>query len=248
MTDRIWILGAPDPEMATIEALLVECGQTVGYAMSASGSRVHSGNAYRSVGFTVNGEFATRWYGDAVTIECGGDLPPQAASVDHHRPGDPGFGRSPSEFMSASSLGQVISLLGQVADYPDSWERVSVARHPHWCGSIERIGGDWVARTTTRDCDPGQGAHEATAAVIPRDIVLAAWLLVPALLADDKSLVDKPASLAGKAVRMAIAVDDAISTAATGASQTDMLRKTIADQRIEIRNLLESLRRQDEKS
>lgn len=42
------------------------------------------------------------WQYDQTVVVC-----------DHHRPGDPGFGRPPEEFLAASSLGQVLALLGQ---------------------------------------------------------------------------------------------------------------------------------------
>src|SRR5690606_8892557 len=45
-------------------------------------------------------------------VECDGPVIPAGAQViDHHRPGDPGFGKSPAEFMSASSIGQTIAEL-----------------------------------------------------------------------------------------------------------------------------------------
>lgn len=47
MTDRLWILGAPKPEMQAIETLLTECGERVAYALDERGERVHAGNAYR---------------------------------------------------------------------------------------------------------------------------------------------------------------------------------------------------------
>ena len=43
---KIWVLGAPDPEMEAIEALLRERGETVAYATRPDGKRVHAGNAY----------------------------------------------------------------------------------------------------------------------------------------------------------------------------------------------------------
>src|SRR5690606_5323560 len=38
--------------------------------------------------------------------------------IDHHCPGDPGYGRPPSEFLTASSLGQVISELARLGKPP----------------------------------------------------------------------------------------------------------------------------------
>src|SRR5690606_9299299 len=51
-------------------------------------------------------------------VECIGELPEGWIRIDHHRPGDPGYGCPPSVFFPASSIGQVIAeldLLG-VAD------------------------------------------------------------------------------------------------------------------------------------
>jgi hypothetical protein len=41
--------------------------------------------------------------------------------IDHHRPGDPGFGKGPGESLIASSLGQVISELARLGLLPESW-------------------------------------------------------------------------------------------------------------------------------
>ena len=48
MNERLWILGAPDPEMVMIESLLRDAGETVVYA-TVDGERVHPGNAYRAI-------------------------------------------------------------------------------------------------------------------------------------------------------------------------------------------------------
>ena len=109
-TIRLWILGAPDPEMEAIEALLREQGEDVAYA-TVAGKRVHPGNAYKS-DFS---ELSLMDYSEIVIVECDGDRTPFGSRpvtvIDHHRPGDPGYGRSPAEFMEASSIGQVLALL-----------------------------------------------------------------------------------------------------------------------------------------
>src|SRR5690606_13837645 len=87
---------------------------------------------------TTDDQFATMpltgW--DVITVECAAPrIPPEALGfggfagpilactpVDHHRPGDPGFGRPPEEFLAASSLGQVIARLAQADNLPESWE------------------------------------------------------------------------------------------------------------------------------
>lgn len=117
---RLWILGASDPEMAAIEALLVECGEAVEHA-TVDGVRVHGGNMYRADSprhelLWLNG------YGAIYAVECSwehvdgetGDV----QHLDHHRPGDPGYGRPPAEFLPASSVGQVIAELARLGVLP----------------------------------------------------------------------------------------------------------------------------------
>lgn len=108
MAKRVWILGAPDPEMEAIESLLRECGETVIYATSEDGRRVHPSNAYRCPVPEVP-EDSTVY-----AVECIGELPEEWARIDHHRAGDPGFGRPPKDFMAASSIGQVIAELATI--------------------------------------------------------------------------------------------------------------------------------------
>lgn len=104
------ILGAPDPEMEAIENLLRECGVTVVYARVGS-TRVHPGNAYRA---DVPSELSEQWDG-VIAVECEWrDMSADVVRVDHHRPGDPGYGLPPSEFLRASSLGQVIAWLASL--------------------------------------------------------------------------------------------------------------------------------------
>lgn len=136
MTARIWILGASDPEMTAIETLLRDAGETVAYAVGPDGQRVHPGNAYRSE--QVGCPAATCYVGDMYLVEC--DLAQhyfgpayfhpttgfvrmatdgteeylgesQSIRIDHHRPGDPGYGRPPEEFLAASGIGQVVAVL-----------------------------------------------------------------------------------------------------------------------------------------
>jgi hypothetical protein len=106
MSDRLWLLGAADPEMERIEHLLKQTGEKFEYAM-ISGIRVNPSTAYM-----------LRNIPDEVThlVECG---TPETGLltrivIDHHRPGDKGFNRSYREFLEASSIGQVISELAKL--------------------------------------------------------------------------------------------------------------------------------------
>src|SRR5690606_41990813 len=56
-------------------------------------------------------------------VECIDVLPDGWVRIDHHRPGDPGYGRPPHEFLSVSSVGQVVVVLARLGVLPESWER-----------------------------------------------------------------------------------------------------------------------------
>lgn len=108
MTTPFFILGAADPEMAAIEALLTECGVPFGYALSG-GRRVHPGNAY-----AADGESTPSPAGALVSaVECGGVGIDTWNGCDHHRPGDYGYGRPPASFLDSSSIGQVVRRLAR---------------------------------------------------------------------------------------------------------------------------------------
>lgn len=158
MANRIWILGAQDPEMQAIESLLRDCGERVAYAVRADGGRVTPREAYSAVGFMVDGELHTRG-GDIVTVECGGDFGETLLDIDHHHPGDPGYGQPPAAFMGASSLGQVVSDLARLRILPDSWVAAEYAG-----GGAPHILG-WRAGSTS---------VMPEVLIIPTDLVIAA--------------------------------------------------------------------------
>jgi len=107
---QVFLLGANDPEMRRIEEILRENGHEVQYAQK-DGKKCHPGNAYQcdEVGFSL---------GNLVLVECcPPSLDPKVVDgdivrIDHHRPGDPGYGLPASEFWQASSLGQIYQFLG----------------------------------------------------------------------------------------------------------------------------------------
>src|SRR5690606_32910939 len=112
---RVWVLGAPDPEMQLIEDLLAEAGEQVAHALDETGQRVHPGSAYRVVALSAPVPDGAAVY----AVECGGPaIPAGAVAIDHHRPGDPGYGRPPAEFLAASSIGQVIAELARFGRLP----------------------------------------------------------------------------------------------------------------------------------
>lgn len=117
MSNRLWILGAADPEMAAIKKLLIECGEFVAYAVGPGGQRVHPGDAYRAIGYEICGMLGDACSsGTVYLVECeitrrGFGDGAKLVTIDHHHPGDPGYGKPPAEFMAASSIGQVIAEL-----------------------------------------------------------------------------------------------------------------------------------------
>ena len=151
-----YILGAPDPEMATIEGLLRECGQRFLYAgvrTPAGAARVTPREAYRAEVLLDPKTGVAASHSNGITlvlVECDG---PAAAGLevvarcDHHRPGDAGFGRPPAEFMSASSLGQVISHLarapGSEATPLGLWRSARLRQGPGHSGLPVYEAGGW---------------------------------------------------------------------------------------------------------
>lgn len=136
---RLWILGASDPEMTAIEAVLNATGEKVAYA-TLLGQRVNPGTAYKADGQTSD---SLEGLEEVVLVECelpgffAGDPAPRVSHADHHRPGDPGYGKGPEKFLEASSIGQVISLLGVVWAQHEcghqQYEEEHHGSHKHGC-------------------------------------------------------------------------------------------------------------------
>lgn len=97
------VMGAQDPEMAAIAAACDKLGIRTLQA-SVDGVACHPGNAYRCNGYVDNGILADDY---VISVECSVvDLRVDFAA-DHHREGDRGYGRPPSAYWEASSIGQV---------------------------------------------------------------------------------------------------------------------------------------------
>lgn len=108
MNHYVWVLGAPDPEMERIAKLLSH--ERVLLAC-VDGWWVHAGNAYRA---TKPRDRPGMIWVESLPADVGAAtaIRQEKRIVDHHRFGDPGFGRSPAEYWEASSLGQVATRLG----------------------------------------------------------------------------------------------------------------------------------------
>lgn len=148
---RLFVLGAPDPEMAAIERLADRHGHLVAYA-AWRGRRVHAGVAYKAddVLDAVLDVSLTPPRGP-VLVECG-FVPAHPIHecaptlVDHHNPGDPGFGAPPAEYWRASSLGQVCELLEiPDAEVTDGMRLAAAADHclaAAYAGACPGVGFD----------------------------------------------------------------------------------------------------------
>lgn len=133
---RIWILGAVDHEMTAIEQLLRESKETAVYAVSRDGKRVHPGNMYQATGHDGGRSDGVQiGPGDHVIfVEC--DIPTAfdaglITRIDHHRPGDPGYGLPPERFLEASAIGQVLAVVGRQA----TDEQIITAAADHCLGA-----------------------------------------------------------------------------------------------------------------
>lgn len=109
MTTQNWVvvLGAYDPEMREIERLVLTHGFKVLRAMH-EGRRAQPRTAYLS----DYPKPADR----QIWVECrprNGFAGSEVIIVDHHLPGDPGYGVPAHEYWRASSLGQICSIIEQ---------------------------------------------------------------------------------------------------------------------------------------
>ncbi len=170
MSDRLWLLGAADPEMERIEHLLKQTGEKFEYA-EISGMRVNPGTAYM-----------LRNIHDEVThlVECG---TPETGLltrivIDHHRPGDKGFNKDYREFMEASSIGQVISELAKLKKLDKLGWFSAVKEHMHDSIGDFRYSDEnasWLCAVDVHEYEEGGEAFFVqTYRTVPYEYVLAA--------------------------------------------------------------------------
>lgn len=103
---KIFILGAPDPEMEEIERVVRACGHEVRYALQRQ-TRVRAESAYRADSLSAPMPKGST----LIFVECEVLGLTCDVLVDHHRPGDPGYGRPPATYLESSSLGQTLKYL-----------------------------------------------------------------------------------------------------------------------------------------
>lgn len=135
LPDTLFVLGANDPEMHAIEHLLAAVGARSIHA-EVDGKRVYPANAYRAALPDAARALLAR-AGRVYLVECVGEAPTGAIRIDHHRPGDPGYGRPAAEFWAASSLGQTVASLAAagIAEVPVTPEMRLTAAADHCLGA-----------------------------------------------------------------------------------------------------------------
>jgi len=135
-TTTTYICGAMDPEMKEIIRVLGAQDAHVVRATSA-GAPVHPGTMYRADGWASS---AAQSLGERVVlVECrfvpSFDWGGRAVTVvDHHGAGDPGYGCPPDGYFWASSLGQILGILG----LPATLEQRLIAAGDHCPGAAYR--------------------------------------------------------------------------------------------------------------
>jgi hypothetical protein len=170
--------------MEAIERLLRGAGERVVYA-TRDGQRVRPDVAYAFRHIEIE-QIEDRNLPVVYLVECAPEpgftidetlrRHSRAVSIDHHRPGDPGYGRPPAEFLPASSIGQVLLHLLRDCSSEDLWGYLEEAGY--WVTSFqhdseeERLGlrPDW-------HYIPGRGwrlAQEAGIIYAPDDVLYTA--------------------------------------------------------------------------
>jgi len=101
-----FVLGAPDHEMVEIEHLCKEFGFSYAYA-TYQGKTVHTYEAYNANGVSTK---TIPEDSQIVFVECQVFGLKESFRIDHHHPGDPGYGKQPEKFLEGSSIGQFLSM------------------------------------------------------------------------------------------------------------------------------------------
>lgn len=113
MTTRntLWLLPSrPDPEAAAISLLLADAQQQT--ATTWDDPRVVEMRYAGGCIYAIERTDIPEWtgYPDTQYTDCAALI----IRIDHHAPGDPGYGRPPADFLPASSIGQVVSELARL--------------------------------------------------------------------------------------------------------------------------------------
>lgn len=172
----LFVLGAKDPEMKLIREVLGFLAWEWLPALR-QGKRVYPGNAYHADPPHLDGAAFTTVY----AVECG--WAGEAANVvhiDHHHPGDPGYGKPPAQYFAAASIGQLFALATQRLGAEGRADVLAAltARYGH-VAHLAAAADHCLGAAYRGDC-PGVDAGELTRWIVERR---AAFLhLTPAAL------------------------------------------------------------------
>ena len=111
---RVIIFGAPDIEEQRSRKIAAAHGLILATA-TAAGIKVNPMTAYRADGYTIDSGESVEANSNCIIFECSPSAAAglvMVAQCDHHNPGNPGFGLPPSQYLEASSLGQLLHFLG----------------------------------------------------------------------------------------------------------------------------------------
>ena len=110
-----------DQEARVIYRLLTNLGVPT-HRLTRGGRFVNSYLAYRSDQLVPEVPESCEYL---LKVECDGPafdhIRCKIITIDHHYPGDPGYGKGPEEFLPASSLGQVVSFLARHGIVDNDW-------------------------------------------------------------------------------------------------------------------------------
>lgn len=160
----IFVLGAKDPEMKLIHEVLGFLGWELLPALR-QGKRVYPGNAYQADPPHLDwSAFATVY-----AVECGwrGEAA-NVAHIDHHHPGDPGYGQPPAEYFAAASIGQIFALAAR--ELPARGQQAGLdALHARY-GHVAHLAAaaDHCLGAAYRGACPGVDPDELTRWIIER--------------------------------------------------------------------------------
>jgi hypothetical protein len=158
----------PDPESEAIRQLLREAGQSM--AGSWEDPAVHQARYAGGCIVAIERDDWPEW----ASVESG-DCAAVIVRVDHHAPGDPGYGAPPRAFLAASAVGQVVAHLARAGSLPASWPRLgpsgtTLTAHPSEVRLVplrDGHGVQWLIH------DPTHSGDEPWC-VVPRELVLVA--------------------------------------------------------------------------
>jgi hypothetical protein len=166
MIERIWVLGAADPEMNAIERLLVETGETVIYAQiledDGSWKRVNNQNAYDKS--SVYARLPARPEKALYLVECKPNLTDLKGAalrsvrkiairsfthncrIVNHQSENIDYGLSPEKFLLSSSIGDVISTLAALGRLTRATSMPRDGSHGLWLQGPPCLGkpGEWI--------------------------------------------------------------------------------------------------------